>query len=101
MDFLEALDADIQRALARVTESSTRGEPGPGLSVVALLRLALKNELEASEIAVLWMPAETDVEVKLALARQCGDEAKNYRLIQDRLAALGADLAGWSPLQDG
>ena len=101
MAFLDDLDADIQRALARVSESSARGEPGPDLSVAALLKLALKNELEASEIAALWMASETDVDVKLALARQCGDEAKHYRLIEDRLAALGVSLAGWSPLQDG
>ena len=101
MAFLDDLDADIQRALARVTGSSSRGEPGPDLSITTLLKLALKNELEASEIAALWMTSEPDVEVKLSLARQCGDEARHYRLIQDRLAALGANLAGWSPLQDG
>jgi uncharacterized ferritin-like protein (DUF455 family) len=99
--FLDELDADIQRALARVSESTTRGDPSPDLSIAALLKLALKNELEASEIAARWMATEPEVEVKLALARQCGDEAKHYRLIQDRLAALGASLDGWSPLQEG
>lgn len=101
MAFLDDLDADIQRALARVLESTTRGDPAPELSVAPLLRLALKNELEASEIAARWMASEPDVDVKLALARQCGDEAKHYRLIQERLAALGVSLEGWSPLQDG
>src|SRR5436190_6502250 len=99
--FLDELDADIQRALARVLESTTRGDPAPDLSIAALLKLALKNELEASEIAARWMATEPDVDVKLALARQCGDEARHYRLIQDRLATLGASLDGWSPLQDG
>jgi uncharacterized ferritin-like protein (DUF455 family) len=101
MAFLDELDAEIQRALARVAESSSRGDPGPDLQVAALLKLALKNELEATEIAARWIASEPDVEVKLALARQCGDEARHYRLIQDRLAALGAPLDGWSPLQDG
>ncbi|HVE84763.1 MAG TPA: ferritin-like domain-containing protein [Myxococcales bacterium] len=101
MGFLDELDGDIQRALAKVGEASAAGEPSPGLTVPALLRVALKNELEASEIAALWMASEPDVEVKLALARQCGDEAKHYRLIQDRLAGLGVSLEGWGPLQDG
>jgi uncharacterized ferritin-like protein (DUF455 family) len=99
--FLEELDAEIQQALTRVAESSSRGDPGPDLQVPALLKLALKNELEASEIAARWMASEPEVDVKLALARQCGDEARHYRLIQDRLAALGTSLEGWSPLHDG
>ena len=37
------------------------------------------------------MTREDDVEVKLALARQCGDEAKHYRLIEARLRELGVD----------
>jgi hypothetical protein len=57
----------------------------------------LKKELEASEIAALWMTREQDVDVKLALARQCGDEAKHYRLIQARLVELGADPAALAP----
>jgi uncharacterized ferritin-like protein (DUF455 family) len=37
------------------------------------------------------MATESDTRVKLALARQCGDEAKHYRLIEDRLRALGVE----------
>jgi hypothetical protein len=101
MAFLDELDADIRTALAKVGEASGRGDPSPELSVASLLRLALKNELEASEIAALWLTTEAEVDVKLALARQCGDEAKHYRLIQDRLAAMDVTLGGWSPLQEG
>src|SRR5262247_942754 len=49
--------------------------------VVRRLKMALKNELEASEIAAVWIPTTPEVEVKLSLARQVGDEAKHYRLI--------------------
>lgn len=101
MAFLDDLDADIRTALARVGEASARGEPAPELAVAPLLRLALKNELEATEIAALWMGTEPEVDVKLALARQCGDEAKHYRLIADRLTAMGAPPGAWNPLQDG
>jgi uncharacterized ferritin-like protein (DUF455 family) len=45
------------------------------------------------------MTTEQDVEVKLALARQCGDEAKHYRLIEARLRELG--VAPPNPLADG
>ncbi len=89
--FVAQLDGDVARALGRIGELSEAGEPGAELSVAKLLAVALKNELEAAEEAALWMPSEPDTDVKLALARQCGDEAKHYRLIAERLAALGVD----------
>src|SRR5439155_20991655 len=42
-----------------------------------------------------------EVEVKLALARQAGDEAKHYRLIEKRLAELGVDTKTHDPLAHG
>ena len=66
-----------------------------------LLLVALKNEIEATEEAAMWLVGERDPELKLALARQCGDEARHYRLIEERLRALGAELAGFDPLARG
>src|ERR1051325_4347993 len=59
--------------------------------------MALKNELEASETAALWMPSTPELDIKLALARQAGDEAKHYRLIEEHLAKMGADLSDFNP----
>jgi hypothetical protein len=95
--FLAELDRSVDSSLAELGKASMAAEPAAGIGVVELLALALKKELEASEIAALWMTRETDVEVKLALARQCGDEAKHYRLIQARLRELGADPAALAP----
>jgi hypothetical protein len=69
--------------------------------IVRRLKMALKNELEASEIAAVWIPTTPEVEVKLALARQVGDEAKHYRLIEEHLAGMGVDLSGFNPTSDG
>jgi 1,2-phenylacetyl-CoA epoxidase catalytic subunit len=69
--------------------------------VVQRLKMALKNELEASELAALWIPTTPEVEVKLALARQAGDEAKHYRLIEKHLAKMGVDLSAFNPAGDG
>jgi 1,2-phenylacetyl-CoA epoxidase catalytic subunit len=69
--------------------------------IVRRLKMALKNELEASEIAAVWIPSTPEIEVKLALARQVGDEAKHYRLIEEHLAGMGADLDGFNPSADG
>src|SRR5206468_12387276 len=71
------------------------------LEIVRRLKMALKNELEASEIAAVWIPSTPEIEVKLALARQVGDEAKHYKLIEDHLTKMGADLGGFNPSADG
>ena len=69
--------------------------------VVRRLKIALKNELEASEIAAVWIPTTPEVEVKLALARQAGDEAKHYKLIEEHLTKMGTDLSGFDPSVGG
>ena len=67
------------------------------MTVAKLLGLALKNELEATECAAAWIASTPEIDVKLALARQAGDEAKHFRLIQRRLDELGVDSACFDP----
>jgi len=100
-DFLKELDDQVKNALGRIGAASASGDPKPDMSVAALLTLALKNELEAAEEAAIWLTSEKDVDVKLALARQCGDEAKHYRLIEERLKELGVDTTRINPLAQG
>jgi 1,2-phenylacetyl-CoA epoxidase catalytic subunit len=99
--FVAELDAQNQAALARIAEASCAGDPPADLTVAKLLLLALKNELEATECAAAWIGTTPEVSVKLALARQAGDEAKHYRLIQKRLADLGVDTTTHDPLAGG
>jgi hypothetical protein len=100
--FVAQLDANNRALLDRLAPDDTlKPEVEGELSVPNLLKVALKNELEATEIAARWLVTTEDVEVKLALARQVGDEAKHYRLIADRLRGLGVDLIGFNPLAKG
>src|SRR2546425_560263 len=48
-----------------------------------------------------WLVTTDEMDVKLALARQVGDEAKHYRMIADRLRALGFDAKAFDPLAKG
>jgi hypothetical protein len=98
--FLAELDGAVQASLADLGASAAAAEPGPDVGITQLLVVALKKELEASDEAALWMTRETDVDVKLALARQCGDEAKHYRLIEGRLRELGVDPVALRPAVD-
>src|SRR5437016_7509299 len=102
MTFVQELERDVHEKLASL---DLLKEPQLGVvdrsEIVRRLKMALKNELEASEIAAVWIPTTPEVEVKLALARQVGDEAKHYKLIEDHLQKMGADLAGFNPSADG
>ena len=71
------------------------------LEIANLLKIALKNEMEATEIAALWISTTPEIDVKLGFARQAGDEAKHYRLIEKRLIEMGVDLSGFHPLSMG
>ncbi|MDB4940516.1 MAG: hypothetical protein JWP97_50 [Labilithrix sp.] len=99
--FLSELDRENEVALARIAELASAGEPGDEITVPRLLMLALKNELEATECAAAWIPTTKEVSVKLALARQAGDEAKHYRMIEARLAELSVDTRGHDPMAAG
>jgi 1,2-phenylacetyl-CoA epoxidase catalytic subunit len=99
--FLAELDEANHRALDRIRDATRAGDADEALTVARLLTLALKNELEATECAAAWIPTTREVDVKLALARQAGDEAKHYRLIQKRLAELGVDTTTLDPLASG
>jgi uncharacterized ferritin-like protein (DUF455 family) len=101
-EFVARLDAENQALLRRLEpEATLRPEAEGDLSIVNLLKIALKNEIEATEIAARWLVGSDEVDVKLALARQVGDEAKHYRMIAERLRELGVDPRGIDPLARG
>jgi uncharacterized ferritin-like protein (DUF455 family) len=101
-EFVAGLDAENQAALRGLEPDATlKAEVAGALNVPNLLKVALKNELEATEIAARWLVATDDARVKLAFARQVGDEARHFRLIAERLKELGFDPDAVDPLAGG
>ncbi|MEZ4400879.1 MAG: ferritin-like domain-containing protein [Kofleriaceae bacterium] len=99
--FVETLEA------AKATRLAALVEPGrvtladaPTGDAATLLRVALANELGVSELAAAWMASTPEVDVKLAFARQAGDEASHFQLVATRLAALGVDVDAFTPPPD-
>ncbi len=96
--FVEELERELAPAAARLAEPRPRA---PAV-LPGIMAAALREEIEASEVAALWMPGEFDLELKLAFARLCGDGARHYRLLAERLEAQGTRLdplaRGHSPL---
>ena len=101
-EFVAQLEEENQRRLSLLAPDDTlKPEVEGDLNVLNLLKVALKNEIEATEIAARWLVTTDEVDVKLALARQVGDEAKHYRMIADRLRALGFAATAFNPLAKG
>ena len=101
-EFVTQLDAQNQALLERlVPEATLKPEVEGDLTVINLLKVALKNEIEATEIAARWLVTTEELPVKLALARQVGDEARHYRAIADRLKTLGFAATTFDPLAKG
>jgi uncharacterized ferritin-like protein (DUF455 family) len=101
-EFVRELGLENQAVLRRLEpEATLKPEVSGDLTVANLLKVALKNEIEATEIAARWLVTTTEVPVKMALARQAGDEAKHYRMIAERLRELGVDSDAFDPLAKG
>jgi uncharacterized ferritin-like protein (DUF455 family) len=90
---LEAFKAERLGPLVGAGRTSlSDGAPG---DAKRMLQIALANEINVSELAATWMPTTFEIDVKLAFARQAGDEASHFQLVADRLGALGLDVAGF------
>jgi len=102
MSFVQDLENYVSEKLSSLDllKEPTIG-PVDRSEIVRRLKMALKNELEASEIAALWIPTTDEIQIKLALARQVGDEAKHYRLIEEHLEQMGVDLRDFNPSAEG
>jgi hypothetical protein len=96
--FLQELDRFKAEGLSPIIgagqTSLLRGAP---VDAKKMLQVALANEISVSELAAMWMPSTQELDVKIALARQAGDEAGHFLLVTNRLAALGFDLASFQP----
>ena len=95
MSFLAELTAFKDARLAPIIGDGSLGIDGAA-DASRLLQIALANEINVSELAAAWMPSTPEIDVKLAFARQAGDEAGHFMVVAERLAALGFDVASFS-----
>ena len=96
--FVAQLKRENERLLGKLDqEPAAAGRDAATLG--ALLKIALKNEMEAAEIAAAWVATTPELEAKLALAQHAGDEARHFQLLAEKAQSLGVDLEGYDPLQ--
>lgn len=99
-EFVQQLEDQNNVVLNKLKQQPPLQE-GEAFNIKQLLKIALKNEIEATELAAYWLHSTPEVDIKLGFARQVGDEAKHYKLIVNRLQELGEDLQGFHPLATG
>ena len=97
--FVNELDAKNQSSIQRVIAALNDGLGKEGVEVADALRMALKAAIELAEVAALWVTDCNDLEMKLSLAEQCGDGARQCRRLSARLVALG--VADYDPRNGG
>jgi hypothetical protein len=98
--FIAELEAFKAERLAPIIEAGRLSLDGHAASPTALLGVALANEISVSDLAAVWIPTTREIDVKIAFARQAGDEANHFELVGARLAALGIDVAAWQQPPD-
>jgi len=95
--FIQELETfKAERLLPIVGAGRTSLTDGTSGEAKTMLQVALANEIGVSEVAAAWMPTAPEIDVKLALARQAGDEAGHFNVVADRLAALGFVVADFA-----
>jgi uncharacterized ferritin-like protein (DUF455 family) len=96
--YLQELDVfKAERLSPIVGAGQTSLGGGAPVDAKKMLQIALANEISVSELAAAWMPTTPEVDVKLAFAKQAGDEAGHFQLVADRLTRLGFDIGTFRP----
>jgi len=98
--FVTELDAKNHASIERLIGSLISGVAKEPFEVPDVMRLILKASIEAAEVAALWMADCDDLEMKLLLAEQCGEGAKQYRAISARLAQVDWMTTRFSGITD-
>jgi hypothetical protein len=97
-EFVNKLKAENEAILAKIDEPPISSSIPKAELLATLVKMALKNEIEAAEIAAEWVSTTPELHAKLALARHAGDEARHYQLIEEKARAMGISLDGFRPL---
>jgi hypothetical protein len=97
-EFVAKLKTENESILAKIDEPPLSWGVPTSEVVAVLIKMALKNEIEATEIAAEWVSTTPELTAKLALARHAGDEARHYQLIEEKARAKGVALDGFRPL---
>lgn len=99
--YVSELEGKHQESFRQLVAAFVAGLAKDNLGVVDVLKLEMRAIVEAIEVAALWLPDSEELKMKIALAGRAGDCAQQFRLVGERLAALGVSLATFDPRHGG
>jgi hypothetical protein len=98
--FVAQLKAEIEQVLSKLDRApEIDAAVDPMRHLPMLLRAALKNEIEAADVAAAWVASTPEIEAKLVLARHAGDEARHYQMLEQSMRSLGIDPYNLAPVR--
>jgi hypothetical protein len=98
-NFVAEMDTKNQVSVQRIIDALAAALTKDAVEVADALRFAVKATIETAEVAALWITDCDDLEMKLSLAEQCGDSARQCRKLSERLVSLG--VASYDPRDGG
>jgi hypothetical protein len=99
--FVTELEGKHQESFRQLVAAYIAGLVKEGMSVTDALKLELRAVVEAVEVAALWLPDSDQLPMKMALASRCGDCARHFVAVAERLANLGVPLDSFDPRHGG
>ncbi len=99
--FVAELEAKNGTSFQRLLAGFVDLRAKENLAPADLLRLEQKAIVEATEVAALWLCDTDSVAHKMELASQCGDGARQFDVMGNRLLELGVDTAAFDPRHGG
>lgn len=95
--YVTELENKHLNSFRQLVGSYVSGLAAEKLTVADALRLDMRAVVEAIEVAALWLPDSEELDMKIALAARAGDCARQFRLLSERLHALGVAPASFDP----
>jgi hypothetical protein len=98
-NFVTELDAKNQVSIQRIMGTLVPALTKEGFEAADAVRLVYKATMESTEVAALWVTDSERLDMKLSLAEQCGDGARQCRRLSARLGELG--ISAYDPRDGG
>lgn len=98
---IDELDVRNQTSFQRLISSYMAALDKEAVGAADILRLCMKAEIEAADVAALWLVDCDDLELKLLLAEQCGTAAATVRVLREQIATAAPEAPCPDPREGG
>jgi hypothetical protein len=99
--FLTELEGKHHETIRRLAGEYMAMLAKESLQVIDAVKLEMRLVIEAIEVSALWLADSDNLQAKLALAAECGDNARKFEILSGRLTGLDVPLGTFDPRHAG